>query len=147
MKKIILIIEDLKDEQEKAKRAAASLGLGFVVVETLEDFDRIIETMKTKVSGIVTDLHFPERSKMHDADNHAGNPNGLAVIAAAIRLGLPISVCSNINNHFAAYLTRVVATFEKFSPYGSIPFTMNTKDWNKAFEQLMQIIQKEKLNE
>ena len=137
MKKIVLIVEDVQEEQEKAKQAAIKAGFTPVLAATLEDFDRIFEMLKGKIGGIATDLHFPEREEFIARKGESEKPNGLAVVATAFENKLAVAICSDIDHHFAAYLKRVIRTMEKLS-LSKIPFTMDKKDWDWAFSQLKQ---------
>jgi hypothetical protein len=96
---------------------------------------RLWENLGEKISGIVTDLHFPERENGKDA----GNPNGLALITEAIAKNVPVSVCSNIDHHYAKYLQVVIINLEKLSGR-KIPFTMDEKDWTRAIKSLKKIM-------
>jgi CheY-like chemotaxis protein len=135
MKKVILIIEDLPAEQEVAKKAAVENGFRFVIASNLEDTLRLWKNLEGKLSGIATDLHFPERENGTDA----ANPSGLAIITEAVTKNIPVSVCSNVNHHYAAYLKIVITNLEKLGGK-RIPFTMDRKDWHLAISSLKEII-------
>jgi hypothetical protein len=139
MKRIILIVENVAEEQEKAKQAAIKAGTTPVLAATLEDFDRIFESLKGKISGVITDLHFPENEKLVARKGEAEKPNGLAVVATAVENSLAIVVCSDIDHHYAAYLKRVMRMMEKSASF-PIPFTMDSKDWDWSCSQLKTIL-------
>ncbi len=142
MEKIVLLIEDLPDEQEKAKKALADHGFRVVITSTLADALRIWKSLGNKFSGVITDLHFPETSnnpKAADCDK----PCGLSIVAEATRKGMPVVVCSNIDHHFCKYVEIVIRTFEQFHPLKKIPFIMDSKDWNEAANQLNRLIKGE----
>ncbi len=61
MNKIVLLIEDLPEEQEKAKKALTEYGYRAAVTSTLDDALRIWKSLEGKLAGIITDLHFPEK--------------------------------------------------------------------------------------
>jgi len=134
MKKIILIVEDLSEEIEKAKTAVIAKGFKVVVASNLEKAFQLIETIP--VSGVITDLHFPER----DGHQKADNPCGLAVVTRAIIKKLPVTICSNIDHHFALYLKTVMEDMRVITGQ-AIHFTMDSKDWEKAIIELEKIIQ------
>jgi hypothetical protein len=138
MKKVILIIEDTIQHQEAAKKAAAESGYGAIVVATLDDARRMIDVHGNRISGIVTDLHFPE----NDRDAKPEKPAGLAVIVYAINAHLPIAVCSDINNHYARYAKEIVDFLAPHAVGGEIPFTMNEKSWTQAIDSLTTLILK-----
>lgn len=141
--KIVLLIDDLPEEQEKAKKALAEKGFRAAVTSTLSDALRIWKSLEGKLAGIITDLHFPERT----SDNpDASNPNkscGFAIIAEATEKGVPVVVCSNVNHHFCEYAKIVIDTLEKHHPLKRIPFVMDNKNWEKAVEELGKILKKE----
>jgi CheY-like chemotaxis protein len=122
MKKIILVVEDTLEEIERAKAALGSEETMVVVASNLQDALRIVQTLGSKLSGVVTDLHIPESVKKTDASK----PQGLAVVTEALKAGLPVAVCSDIDHHDADYLKRVIAHL------GNVPFVMDRKDWMKA---------------
>lgn len=142
MKKVILIVEDLKEQQELAKSAVIESGYGVIVAENLQDAKRMIDSFGKKLSGIVTDLHFPEVLN----DPHPEKPAGLTVIIYAIQAGLPVAVCSDINNHYAMYAREIISFLANQAVGGEIPFTMNSKNWKVAIENLNILIKKGELS-
>lgn len=144
MNKIVLLIEDLPEEQEKAKKALAERGFRVAVTSTLSDALRIWNSLEGKLFGIITDLHFPERTSNHPNASDPNKPCGFAIIAKATEKGIPIVVCSNVDHHFCEYAKIVIETFEKFHPLKKIPFVMDSKNWDRAVEELTKIIEKEK---
>ncbi|MFH0803658.1 MAG: hypothetical protein V1877_00885 [Candidatus Tagabacteria bacterium] len=137
MKKIILLVEDLADEQVKAKQAVTDEGYRFVVASTLAEAKKVFGMVK--IDGIVTDLHFPES----EYDKNANNACGFAVIVVAIKNEIPVAVCSNVNHHFAEYVKDVIAFLETVSPFKKIPFVMDSKDWVRAIKEIKNLIEKE----
>jgi DNA-binding NtrC family response regulator len=135
MKKIILLVEDLEEERTKAKEAAINEGFKFVMAATLDDAKRLLSVVK--VDGIVTDLHFPQNS--YDKTNQ---PCGLAVVTAAISIKIPVAICTNIDHHFADYIKEVVKFLETICPFKKIPFTMDSKDWQKAIRELKNLLER-----
>ncbi len=142
MNQIVLLIEDLPAEQEKAKKALAEHGFRAAVTSTLSDALRIWQSLEGKLAGIITDLHFPERTSNNP---EASDPNklcGLAIIAKTTETGTPVVVCSNVNHHFCEYVKIVIDILEKHHPLKRIPFIMDRKDWNEAAEELKKTIEK-----
>ena len=88
MKKIILIIEDLQEEQVKAKDVVKASGYKTAVADNLEDAFRLWEIVP--VAGVLTDLHFPEKS------GRGQGPCGLAIIIRAALKKIPVSICSEM---------------------------------------------------
>lgn len=139
MKNIILIVEDLPEEQEKAKLAVRNAGFTCVVTPTLAGAERMFKTLEGKISGVVTDLHFPESDYVHPK-NTAELACGLAVVAEAIERNIPVAVCSNINHHFAEYPRIVIRALGRTSKYGAVPFGMDFKNWDAAVAALATIL-------
>jgi|GEM_PF-1449102 len=137
MKKIILLVEDLPEELEKAKSVITVAGFKAVVAGNLEDALRLWEKLGSKISGVITDLHFPDKEDFTEQTGQS--PNGLVVITEALLKNTPVSVCSNIDHHFAAYLKNVVGNLEKLTGR-NIPFTMDRKNWQLALDELVKII-------
>ncbi len=136
MKKVILIVEDSRDQQVLAKTAAIEAGFGIMLAENLIDAKRLIDAFKGKLSGIITDLHFPEV----EGDPKPEKPAGLAVIVYAIQAGLPIAVCSDINNHYARYAREIIDFMALQAVSNKIPFNMSNKDWTSSISNLKTII-------
>ncbi len=132
MADVVLLIEDLPDEQVRAKVVLAASGYKVAVTASLAGALRIWEGLGTNLKGIVTDLHFPERAN----DDDASKPAGLAIVAEAVRRGVPVVVCSSINHHYADYLKIVVEVLASAHPLKSIPFVMDKKDWDRAAREL-----------
>lgn len=137
MKKIILLVEDLPEEIEKAKSVIADAGFKAVIAGNLEDALRLWEKLGEKISGVITDLHFPEKEAFMKQTSQS--PNGLVIITEALLKKTPVSVCSNIDHHFAAYLKNVVGNLEKLTGR-KIPFTMDRKNWQLALDELVKIM-------
>lgn len=133
--KILLLVEDDREERENAKKIISDKGHRAAVASNLQDAQRILKQMHGKLGGILTDLHFPERT-----DQDATKPCGLAVVAEAVRLGIPVAICSNVDHHHADYLKVVVSVLAEAHPAKSIPFGMDSKDWAGAVDALCGLI-------
>ena len=142
MADIVLLIEDLPDEQVRAKRALEACGFKVAVTASLAGALRIWEGLGTALKGVITDLHFPERAD----DSDASKPCGLAIVADAARFGVPVVVCSSINHHYADYLKIVVEVLASAHPLQSIPFVMDRKDWERAAHDLQDLIAKKEVS-
>lgn len=143
--RIILVVEDLPEEQLKAKLAVDSLGFKAVVVSTLDDAFRVWNKLGSKISAILTDVHFPQSEKTF---TDAGVPNGLAIVAEAVKDGIPVAVCSSIDHHAAGYVSyvlRVLETHPNYSSVGKIPFGMDRKDWDRTASELVTLVSEEEL--
>lgn len=129
---IILIVEDLFEQQQKAKEVVLADGYKAVIADNLEDAFRLWD--KIPIAGILTDLHFPENAK-----GSSQSVSGIAVLTRAVTRKIPVAVCSDINHHYANYLKCVVADLESLSGM-RIPFTMDSKDWLRAWNELKNTI-------
>ncbi len=141
---IILVVEDLLEEQQKAKEAAMKNGFRPAITATLKDALRIWQSLEGKLVGIVTDLHFPEMTSDKPEWSDASKPCGLAIVAEATRRGTSVVVCSDINHHFAEYVKNVISVLEQFHPDKHIPTIMNAKDWPRAMTNLSELLKKKK---
>ena len=130
---IILIAEDKPEEQAKAKKAVLKAGDKPVIGGTLRDVNRLWDTLGERITGVLTDIHFPEWEGSKD-----NNPSGLAVVIRAVQEGIPVSICSDINHHFTLYLEMVVDGLREITGQ-NIPFTMDKKDWLIAMDELKKI--------
>jgi hypothetical protein len=120
------------------------LAEGFrpAVTATLEDALHIWKSLGEKVVGIITDLHFPEKTTSYTEESDASKACGLAIVAQATKQGMPVVVCSNINHHFVMYPEKVIRVLAGFHPLGEIPFVMDSKDWKRAAVELKRMIER-----
>lgn len=138
MKNVILVIEDKKEEQVLVKKAIANSGYGVILCDNLSDAKNIIDLYSAKLTGIITDLHFPERK----SDTNPNKPAGLAILTLAVSENIPVVVCSDIDNHQSDYVKDVIRYLVRHTSYGDIPFSVDQKDWQKSVKQLNAIIAK-----
>lgn len=141
--KIILIIEDLPEEQLKAKEACIAAGFRPAITATLDDAMRIWKSLEGKLAGIITDLHFPERTSEYAESSDPSKPCGLAIVAEATVKGIPVVVCSNIDHHHVGYPEKVIRVLAGFHRLQSIPFMMDSKNWNHAVAELKKLIKED----
>jgi CheY-like chemotaxis protein len=141
--KIVLLVEDLPEEQEKAKKALAEHGFKVAVTSTLQDALRIWKSLEGKICGIITDLHFPESTSNNLGASDPNKACGFAIVAEATRKGVPVVVCSNIDHHFCEYAKIVVEVLEGFHPLKRIPFVIDSKNWERAVEQLQNLLKED----
>ena len=137
---IILIVEDKKEELERAKQVVQKKGAKAVIAENLFEAKQLISKLQKVISGIITDLHFPENKK-----DDINNPCGLAIVTIALRLNLPIVVCSDINHHHTLYVKSVIEDLEQLTGV-HVPFIMDSKDWEEAYKKLQTIKEKQDEN-
>jgi len=133
MKKIILLIEDKSEEQVKARELIMTKGYKVAIAGNLKDAKRLWEKLQNVISGILTDLHFPEGSSLNK--DTSKNPCGLVPVTWALLNDIPVSICSDIDHHYAQYLADLVANLQQLTGK-PIPFTMDSKDWSQALESL-----------
>lgn len=141
---IVLIVEDKTEEQALANQAVRSAGLVPVIATTLADAQRIMKQLGEKIVGVITDLHFPENDMTKSQNPNP--PAGLAIIAIAVEQNLPITVCSDINHHFAEYIRLVLPALAAHPNYkhGEIFLSFDHKDWIKATDKLLNLMKGEK---
>lgn len=145
---LILLVEDVVAEQERAKQVLREQGFTIAVAGTLQDALRIWEQLSGKIVGIITDLHFPEG--VHDLEKGSDKPAGLALVAECVLQAMPVVMCSNIDHHYARYATGVVRalqTHQAYASIGRIPFIMDSKNWQRAGEELGSLIRESKKEE
>lgn len=162
MKKIILVIEDDKEEQKRAKEAIESDGYKIVIAENYRSFKELYDSLKDIVSGIITDLHFPDGEEKSSVpfekvieNSFKGTveappqmqPIGLAVVIQVIQTHIPIVICSNIDGHRVGYMRDVINGLSKiignYLPLITISAT-GEKDWKKALKHLEEKMKGEK---
>jgi CheY-like chemotaxis protein len=138
---LILLVEDLAEERQRAIAALRAKGFKPAVATTLEDAFRLMKKLQREIVGVVTDIHFPE-----DDWNLQDTPaSGLAVVAKAVEAGLPVVVCSDVNHHRVRFLEaviKVLASHQNFAHIASIPFVMDSKDWDQASRQLAEVLER-----
>lgn len=131
--RVILLIEDLPEEQTKARNLLLAAGYKVVIAGNLADAKRLWKKLHDVISGILTDLHFPEKENLNkDTSNY---PCGLVAVTWALLQNLPVSICSDIDHHYAMYLRDLVANLQELAGK-RVPFTMDSKDWEKALKNL-----------
>lgn len=137
-KPIVLVVED--DPQQLVSAKAILLNdFQTVFVTRLDEFEKVLELLPGNISGIITDLHFPQIELEKDKNYP---PAGLAVVAYAVENNIPVVVCSDINHHYAMYLKdiiRVLSLLPSYT-YRDIPFSQDNKDWEKAKTSLQRLL-------
>ncbi|MEI8130366.1 MAG: hypothetical protein WCG55_02580 [bacterium] len=138
MNRIILVIEDNPDQAKLAQVAVLSSGCFPVIAHNLADGVRLLQELKDQLVGVVTDMHYPS---MNLNDRDADKPNGLSMVAQCVELNIPVSVCTDVDHHYCAYVEapiKVLATHQKYQ-YGRIPFSLDHKDWKKSVAELLRL--------
>ena len=140
-KPVVLVVEDAVSEIDKAK-AALQEDFFTIVVTRLDEAKKILELMKGKISGIITDLHFPQIEAEEKSVNLP--PAGLSIVAYAVQNNLPVVICSDVNHHFSFYLKDVVMLLAAMPGYhyGIIPFSEDSKNWDRAKNDLKELLNK-----
>lgn len=144
-KKIVLLVEDSEEEIVIATKILRGHNFKVMVATNLTDAMSYFKMLEGKLSGVVTDLHFPQKDYEHPKDS-VDKPSGFAVIVQTFLANVPVVVCSNIDHHFAEYVQIVLQGLEKISGR-SIPFIMDNKDWKKAAEKLINILTEKEVRE
>jgi hypothetical protein len=163
--KLFVVIEDKKEEQEKALSAIKET---LEIDEDAENAGKIIpgspmfSFSKAKIlvhfaSELDTATH---RVKFIREARSAGGvdivgiitdlmfpkniggeeePNGFSVIAECITHDIPVVVCSDIDHHEVGYLKPIFPILGNAHPRGEIPIILDDKDWKKAISSLLKI--------
>jgi len=134
MKKIILIVEDLPEEQTRAKEAVIAAGHRPVLADNLKDANRLWDSLVGKIDGILTDLHFPQHGPAGDAA-----PSGIAIVLRAVAENIPVVVCTS-EGHGADYFKTAVKSLEQITGK-AIP--VEFKNYPVALKWLEEIMEKE----
>jgi CheY-like chemotaxis protein len=153
MKKIFVVVEDTKKEQDRAVMAILK-GVGanpenmldsfpgmilltdvkatIMVASHMDEAIRIMDTLPEMQGqvGVLTDLMMPRQ------EGNAVNPNGLSIIAACVQRDLPVVLCSDIHHHDADYLIDVFRVLKDGYPNQRIDMVIDSKDWDKAVSLL-----------
>lgn len=134
MSKIILIVEDKKSEQVIAKKAILDSGNKIIIADTLEKAESLIDKFDGKLSGIITDIHFPITAGM---ENFSG-ANGISVVITALKHSIPCAVCTDDLAHGTKYVALIIKRLEMLKNR-TIPVS-GTKDWNYVLQTLLTIM-------
>ena len=148
MPKTLLIVEDDKEEQEKAKKIYEEAGFKVIVAGTYEEFQQkarqfnyfndrsqggkifyndndpnFPDDKKTGelVDYIITDLTFPAD---HFSDSEIGD-FGYAVLARATKLRIPCSICTNTAHHGSNGKRRLIEEMTRITSRPRYSFLKN----------------------
>jgi CheY-like chemotaxis protein len=134
MKKIILVVEDLPEEQARAKEVVITSGHRPVIADNLKDANRLWDSLAGKIDGILTDLHFPQHGPIGDAVS-----SGIAVVLRAAAENIPVVICTS-EGHGADYFKSAMKSLEKIT--GKV-IPVEHKNYPVALKQLEEIMKKE----
>jgi len=138
--RLILVVEDKMDEQEKAKNVVLSAGFKVIIANHLEKADHFIKQFSGKLSGIMTDIHFPGR-----ADDIHSDPNGVSVILSALAHGIPCVMCTDDLHHRARH---IIIMIERLENLVDCEILVNPrKNWKESLQDLKKIMKGEKNEE
>ena len=159
--KFFVIIEDKKEEQEKAIEAIAntlangeqperstvgpraifkeakilvSLASNLKEARTWLSFVAKLNETGSVTPLVLTDLMFPAKEGSRE------EPNGLGVITTCIELSLPVVVCSDTDHHDVNYLKDVFPVLGTAHPTGEIPVILDNKDWVRAVREMFRLV-------
>ena len=85
---------------------------------------------------VITDLMFP--GKKGNANIQA---NGIEVILKAIEYTVPVVVCSDTDHHDVSFMQPLALVLGKLHPAGRIPVILDKKDWARAVQDVMAIVE------
>lgn len=121
MGKIILLIEDSREQSSIALRILKERGFKALLTETYEQARAVLSQITP--SAILTDLFFPEKQGQEP------NACGISIAIEAKMKGIPVAICSQVNHHSCEWLWHAWRALQ-------IPVS-ETKDWNKVTNQLL----------
>lgn len=140
MKKI-LVIEDNKNEREKARKAVkefycfiaedlheALLSLGQEEEVREIEGEMLVPTPvhKIKWDGVITDLYFPMIFTGDIKSEGKAEPYGLEIAILCYKSGIPCVICTDIDHHHSGWLKRVARHLNAE--------VADDKDWKKAVD-------------
>ena len=139
---IVLIVEQSRIEQAKARKVVIDSGFSAVVASTYQDGLRILENLDPlngqRIAGVMTGIYLPER----DSHEPALEPRGLGMILRAARRATPIpaAVCADLNLPACGYLLVTLLALDSFAQLTTAPIktegAFGGKDWVKVFNSL-----------
>ena len=136
MNKIILVVEDKLTEQQIAKQVVLDDGYKIIIADTLDKAESFIKKFNGKLSGIITDIHFPMT-----VGRRADEANGLSIILTTLRHNIPCSVCTDDVGHGGEYISLILQRLEMLISR-EIPIS-GSKNWAEALQQLTKIMEVE----
>ncbi len=141
--KTILLVEDDLTEQGKALKILKNLGYQVETAISYIDGLEILNEFDGKLIGVISDLYIPEFNV-----DVANEPMGLCIVDQAASKSLPVVVCSSIDFNGAADFILMIEDIVKNRNYffTKIPFIMDSKDWQKAGEELNRMIKEKEEN-
>ncbi len=171
--KLFVVVEDKKEEQEKALSAiketmgieecaenagkiiSGSPMFSFPEAKIFVHFAGELDTATHRIrfikearsaGGIVIMGIITDLMFPRTRGDNKEEANGFGVIAECINNDIPVVVCSDIDHHELGHLKPIFPVLENAHPKGEIPMVLDNKDWEKAISLLLNI-GKEKKNE
>jgi hypothetical protein len=144
MKKTILVVTGLIDDQKKAKRAILKSGNMPIFANNLEDGVKLLERLdpdfKDNISslkfwGVMTELYYQSKSENPDHNKL----NGLPLVALCIEKGIRVAICSKAQNddyEFIRTILQVLRSHQNY-PFFKVPWNEDKKKWEKTLKELL----------
>jgi len=145
-KKLVLLIEDDLNQLAIAKKVFSE-DFKIIAATNLSDAEKLLNTFAKKIIGIVTDLHFPNGD--WNKDKIPSAPLGLAIVAEAVNNNIPVVVCSDIDHHHSGYVKIIIKVLKQCPGYKylDVPVIEDNKNWERAENYLIELINNERTEE
>jgi len=142
MKTIILVVENIQSQLEKAKEVIEKDYPNMIIVMSTNfvDASQFITEMKGNIRGIVTNLNFPVKNHYEEDNTKEENKfTGLGIVSLSILNNIPVVAHGKVDEYFEKYLQDILKVFasHKNYHYPEIPFYKGALDWTKALQKLV----------
>jgi len=142
----ILVIDDKKEELEKAKEAVLQAGHEVVAIQpgkypAQRFLGNWIGDEIAKVDAVITDLYFQSKIQFAETDSGKFPPAGLLVVIEAILQNKPVVICTDGSHHeetgwiFDGYISGNRWGPQRF-------YLRDCKNWERAIQDLYYLVDK-----
>jgi hypothetical protein len=133
----ILVIDDKREEREKAKAAVEEAGHKAIVLSDASEqySENSIWKLIEGVDGVITDLYFNPRCSNSEVERYYDSnppPMGLVVALQAVHVGKQVVICTCGNHHG----TELSFVFDAYKPESRAFGWEERKDWAQAVKLL-----------
>lgn len=139
MKEIkIIVIDDKREELERAKEAIEAAGHEAILFEDVSDWRNPIWKQMEEADGIITDLYFNPRHSNDQVTAHYERSlpaMGLVVALHALHIGKPVVICTS-GDHHGTELSFVFDCYVSAAEYNIGFGWEENKDWAIAVKML-----------
>lgn len=134
----IIVIDDKREELERAKAAVEAAGHEALCFDDLSDWRNPFWKQMEEADGVITDLHFHPRrggDKAQEVYEKSIPPMGLVVALHALHIGKPVVICTS-GDHHGPELSFVFDSYVSASEYNIGFGWEENKDWATAVKML-----------